>query len=63
MKLPEAFQEKMRGLLGEEYSQYSKGFEKGYGQTLRVNQLKTEPAEIVRRVPVKPVSWCETGCF
>lgn len=63
MKLPEAFQEKMRGLLGEEYSQYSKGFEKGYGQTLRVNQLKTEPAEILRRFPVKPVSWCETGFY
>ncbi len=63
MNLPEAFQKKMQRLLGEDYSQYIRGFEKGCGQTLRVNQLKTEPAEILRRFPVKPVSWCETGFY
>ena len=39
----------MKDLLGREYPDYLNSFGTEYGQTLRVNRLKAEPADIVRR--------------
>lgn len=44
MNLPKDYQSKMQEMLGEEYLQYLDSFNHSYGQTLRVNQLKMEPA-------------------
>ena len=63
MHLPEKFEKKMRGLLGEDCDNYFDSFGEGYGQTCRVNQLKVQPAELLRRFSVSPVPWCETGFY
>lgn len=63
MQLPQEFEQKMRKLLKEDYENYADSFAKGYGQTFRVNQLKIQPAELLRRFAVKPVPWCETGFY
>lgn len=63
MHLPEKFEKKMRGLLGEDCDNYFDSFGEGYGQTCRVNQLKMQPAELLRRFSVSPVPWCETGFY
>ena len=49
MNLPKDYQSKMQEMLGEEYLQYLDSFNHSYGQTLRVNQLKMEPADFIRR--------------
>ena len=39
-------------------------FDYSYGQTLRVNQLKMEPADFIRRFLLSgQVSWCNTGFY
>ncbi len=73
MNLPEAFQSKLKMILKEDYDNYLAGFQREYGQTLRVNRLKTEPADLFRRFvlrkqenePVSPkaVPWCDTGFY
>ena len=48
----------------EEYLQYLDSFNHSYGQTLRVNQLKMEPADFIRRFLLSgQVSWCNTGFY
>ena len=64
MNLPEDYQSKMQQMLGDEYPQYLDSFNHSYGQTLRVNQLKKEPADFIRRFLLNgQVSWCETGFY
>lgn len=63
MNLPEQFLNRMQSILGEDYEQYLSGFDTTYGQTLRVNRLKTTPAELFRRFTFEPVSWCENGFY
>ena len=63
MYLPKEFEQKMRRLLGEDYDNYSGSFAKGYGQTFRANQLKIQPAELLRRFAAKPVPWCGYGYY
>ena len=64
MNLPEDYQSKMQQMLGDEYPQYLDSFNHSYGQTLRVNQLKEEPADFIRRFLLNgQVSWCETGFY
>ena len=68
---PEEFEDKMRGLLKGEYSDYLESFGKKYGQTLRVNRLKAEPADLIRRFLLtteekevfEPVPWCPEGYY
>ena len=62
MNLPEDYQNKMQKMLGgDEYLQYLDSFNYSYGQTLRVNQLKKEPADFIRRFLLDgQVSWCST---
>ncbi len=64
MNLPEDYQSKMQKMLGDEYPQYLDSFNHSYGQTLRVNQLKEEPADFIRRFLLSgQVSWCDTGFY
>lgn len=64
MNLPKDYQSKMQEMLREEYLQYLDSFNHSYGQTLRVNQLKMEPADFIRRFLLSgQVSWCNTGFY
>lgn len=64
MNLPEDYQNRMQEMLGDEYLQYLDSFNYSYGQTLRVNQLKMEPADFIRRFLLNgQVSWCDTGFY
>lgn len=64
MNLPEEYQKKIKKLLGIEYEIYRDSFSQRYGQTLRVNRLKTEPADFIRRFILKEaVPWCENGFY
>lgn len=63
MYLPEQFLERLQELLGEDYENYLSSFDRIYGQTLRVNRLKTTPADLFRRFAFEPVSWCENGFY
>ena len=59
MNLPEDYQNKMQkiGSGGDEYLQYLDSFNYSYGQTLRVNQLKKEPADFIRRFLLERTSF------
>ena len=50
MVLPQDYQDKMTELLGSDYDNYLESFVHSIGQSLRVNLLKTEPAELFRRL-------------
>ena len=64
MNLPEDYQSKMQQMLGDEYPKYLDSFNHSYGQTLRVNQLKEEPADFIRRFLLSgQVPWCNTGFY
>ncbi len=72
MKLPEQYEQKMRSLLGTDFENYENSFSEIYGQTFRVNTLKIEPAELIRRFTALPgfseslfrqIPWCETGYY
>lgn len=66
MNLPEAYQIKLNKILGEDYQQYLTAFDHKYGQTMRMNQLKTEPADFIRRLPFsdcREVPWCQKGYY
>lgn len=63
--LPEAFAERMRGLLGSEYKDFEAeyGRERHYG--LRRNLLKGTEEEFIKRMPfsLKPVLWAREGYY
>ena len=51
MYLPEAFQKKMKAILGEEYDDFLAGFEKPRHYGLRVNTAKITVEEFKELVP------------
>lgn len=64
MNLPKQYEIKLRELLGDAYEQYLASFSERYGQTLRVNRFKAEPADFIRRFLLKEaVSWCDCGFY
>lgn len=67
MKLPVAFETKMKHLLGkEEYEAYLKSFELPNYQGLRINTLKITLEDWKRINPfqsLKPVPWCQEGFY
>lgn len=63
MFLPEQFMDRLRTLLGDDFENYLNSFDTIYGQTLRLNRLKTEPADIIRRFSCEPIPWCENGFY
>jgi NOL1/NOP2/sun family putative RNA methylase len=65
MELPVAFEEKMKEMLGEEYSLYLDSFSKEAHQGLRVNTAKISVEEFQRISPfsLKPVDWCPNGFY
>ena len=65
MNLPEAFTDKMKGILKEEYEDFLAGFERPRHFGLRVNTAKISVEEFVKLVPfhLTPVPWVENGFY
>ena len=64
--LPEEFKQKMKNLLGEEYEDFIKSYEKERVQGFRMNLLKIDEEEGDRLFSVfhtSPVPWAEEGRF
>lgn len=65
IQLPDAFKEKMKGLLGEEYDSFIESYERDRVQGLRVNPLKISPEEFleISPFPLKKIPWAEEGYY
>ena len=64
--LPEAFEQEMKQLLGEEeYEAYCKTFDEAVHRGLRVNNGKISTEEFLRRtdIPLKKVPWIPNGFY
>lgn len=66
-RLPEAFLDRMREMLGEEYDAFLEGFEQERYQALRVNPLKWAESRGIeaglRAFHLTPVSWEKCGYY
>ncbi|MGC8873491.1 MAG: RsmB/NOP family class I SAM-dependent RNA methyltransferase [Chloroflexia bacterium] len=60
LALPEAFRERMAGLLGPEYPAFLEALGLPARQALRVNTLKVEPAQLLSllELDLAPLPWC-----
>ena len=66
MKLPAAFEDKMKSLLKDEYASYLKSYDYPKYQGFRINTLKVSLEEWQKISPfkaVKKVPWCEEGFY
>ncbi len=65
MELPIQYTEKMKKLLGEEYSKYLESFEESRNFGLRVNSLKLTPEMFCNKniFSVTSVPWCSEGFY
>lgn len=66
MKLPVAFENKMKGLLKDEYEAYLASYDLPKYQGFRINTLKISLEEWEKINPfkeVKPVPWCHDGFY
>ena len=61
INLPAAFTERMKQMLGREYDAFIASYDKERSQGLRVNGLKTDPAEFAKTAPfsLNPVAGYE----
>lgn len=64
-KLPDAFVERMKEMLGEEFEDYQASFDKPSFTGLRVNnrKLSTEQFEQISPFPLSRVPWTENGFY
>ena len=65
MKLPELFEEKMRRLLGEDFSEYEKHLDDPAYYGIRVNTLKISVEDFLKICPfhVTKVPWTDNGFY
>ncbi|MCD8238979.1 MAG: hypothetical protein LUC92_06585 [Clostridiales bacterium] len=65
MKLPQEYLNKMKDLLDSDFESYLKSFDEERVCGLRANTLKISPEELksLLNMPLKPVSWCDTGFY
>ena len=65
LELPEAFKEKMKGLLGKEYQAFLESYQQERVQGLRVNPLKTDIESFLEEAPfhLKPIPWSKEGFY
>ncbi len=66
MELPEAFEKKMKVLLGDEYDAYIKSYDMPRYQGIRINTLKVDLekwGDINPFKDVKKVPWCNEGFY
>lgn len=65
MKLPIAFEEKMKEMLGADYDGYAASLEEASCQGIRVNTAKISTEEFQKLSPflLEPVEWCPNGFY
>lgn len=65
IQLPEAFEERMRSLLGTEYEAFRLSYEQDRYYGLRYNPLKTTVEEFTDKMPfsLEKISWAEEGFY
>lgn len=65
MKLPSAFTEKMRDILGEEYQDFLDSYDQSRHYGLRVNTAKISTEEFEKLAPfhLTPIPWVENGYY
>lgn len=65
MELPEAFKEKMKGLMGTAYKSLLDSYDQPESKGIRTNTLKLKPEELVEVLPfsTRDVNWCEAGFY
>ena len=64
-ELPEAFEKRMREMLGEEYQAYLDSYQEIRQYGLRVNPLKVTGEELEANTSfhLRPIPWISTGYF
>ena len=64
IKLPEAFKNRMKELMGNEYDSFIKSYTKSKSYGLRINPLKFSPDDIDKTgFTLTPVAWAENGFY
>ena len=61
--IPQEFQDRMKQMLGEEYEEFLKGYDKPRFHALRRNPLKIEEKDFLEKIPYQltPVPWSQHG--
>lgn len=65
-KLPQAFVERMQGMLGDEFDEFIASYDSERRQALRINTAKLTVEEYLKITPFKltePVPWAEAGFY
>lgn len=65
MNLPKQFEDRMKGLLGDEYQEYLQCYHKPHYGGIRVNTLKISPEEFENLCPfsIKKIPWIYNGYY
>jgi NOL1/NOP2/sun family putative RNA methylase len=68
LKLPEAYIERIRGILGEATEDFLNIYNQPKTQGLRINPLKVNPADpieqqLIKTFHLEPIPWCPTGYY
>ncbi|RXT05847.1 NOL1/NOP2/sun family putative RNA methylase [Ammoniphilus sp. CFH 90114] len=64
-RIPIEFEKRMKSLLIDEFDSFIESYNQPAHQGLRINTLKTQVEEFLRRSPfsLEPVPWCPTGFY
>lgn len=63
MNLPDKFCERMREMLGEEYDEFIKSYDKKINQGIRLNTLKCGDVSELKLDVISGVEWCREGFY
>lgn len=65
MKLPNLFEDRMKNLLGDEYEEFLRCYQKPHFGGLRINTLKISPEEFEHLCPfsIKKIPWITNGYY
>ncbi|MFW5676062.1 MAG: RsmF rRNA methyltransferase first C-terminal domain-containing protein [Acetivibrio ethanolgignens] len=63
--LPKEFENRMKNMLGEEYTAFLSSYDEKKWQSLRINTLKAKKENFLseKKFSLEPVAWCETGYY
>lgn len=63
--LPEAFLDRMRAMLGQDFQAFADSYHQGRTYGLRVNTLKISVVDFLRLAPfeLEPIPWCSEGFY
>lgn len=65
LQLPDAFQNRMRSILKDQYTNFIRSYDRIPHSGIRVNTLKISVPDMLSIIPweVKPIPWCTTGFY